>query len=447
MQKIRVRYAPSPTGFLHIGNARTALFNYLFATRYQGELIIRIEDTDLARNVAESEKKQLEQLNWLGIKWNEGPDIGGPLGPYRQSERLTFYQKYTQILLDKKLAYKEYQNDNSKYVVRFKVPAETKYEFKDLIRGSLSFDSKEIEDWIIMKENGYPTYNYAVVIDDHLMAISHIFRGEEHITNTPKQMMIYQAFGWKIPTFAHISLILNEQKKKLSKRDKNVIQFIEKYMSLGYVPEALFNFLFLLGFAPKSNKTIFSLEEMVSLFDKTRFIKAPAIFDVLKLSFINSQYLKKMTLVDLVSRTAVFFNQAKIVISQEKLTKIVSLFQSRISYLAEIVHLYQRFFVEPKEVKEEFLIFIKENKGFNLVQIIYNILYKLENFDSVNIKESIASLEQQSPLKGKHLFILIRIASTLQMNGPHLPIYLELLGKETVLKNIQTILSLLSEKN
>ncbi|WP_017192711.1 glutamate--tRNA ligase [Italian clover phyllody phytoplasma] len=447
MQKIRVRYAPSPTGFLHIGNARTALFNYLFAARYQGELIIRIEDTDLARNVADSEKKQLEQLNWLGIKWNEGPDIGGPLGPYRQSERLTFYQKYTQILLDKKLAYKEYQKDNSKYVVRFKVPAETKYEFKDLIRGSLSFDSKEIEDWIIMKENGYPTYNYAVAIDDHLMAISHVFRGEEHITNTPKQIMIYQAFGWEIPTFAHISLILNEQKKKLSKRDKNVIQFIEKYMTLGYVPEALFNFLFLLGFAPKSNKTIFSLEEMVSLFDKTRFIKAPAIFDVPKLSFINSQYLKKMPLVDLVSQTAVFFNQAKIVISQEKLTKIVSLFQSRISYLAEIVHLYQRFFVEPKEVKEEFLIFIKENKGFNLVQILYNILYKLENFDSVNIKESIANLEQQSHLKGKHLFILIRIVSTLQMNGPHLPIYLELLGKETVLKNIQTILSFLSEKN
>ncbi|MEC4558825.1 MAG: glutamate--tRNA ligase ['Conium maculatum' witches'-broom phytoplasma] len=447
MPKIRVRYAPSPTGFLHIGNARTALFNYLFAARYQGELIIRIEDTDLARNVADSEKKQLEQLNWLGIKWTEGPDIGGPVGPYRQSERLALYQKYTQILLDKKLAYKEYQNDKTKYVVRFKVPAETKYDFQDLIRGSLSFDSKEIEDWIIMKENGYPTYNYAVAIDDHLMAISHVFRGEEHITNTPKQMMIYQAFGWEIPTFAHISLILNEQKKKLSKRDQNVIQFIEKYMTLGYVPEALFNFLFLLGFAPKSNKTIFSLEEIVSLFDKTRFIKAPAIFDVPKLSFINSQYLKKMPLEDLVPQTAVFFNQANIVISEEKLTKIVSLFQSRISYLAEIVDLYQSFFIEPKEVKEEFLTFIKENKGFNLVQILYNILYKLENFDSVNIKESITNLEQHTPLKGKNLFILIRIATTLQMNGPHLPIYLELLGKETVLKNIQTILNLSSEKN
>jgi glutamyl-tRNA synthetase/nondiscriminating glutamyl-tRNA synthetase len=441
MQKIRVRYAPSPTGFLHIGNARTALFNYLFAARYKGELIIRIEDTDLARNIENSDKKQLEQLSWLGIKWTEGPYRGGELGPYRQSERLDIYQKYTGILLEKKIAYKEYQKDNHKYVVRFKVPSETKYEFKDLIRGLLIFESKDIEDWIIMKANGYPTYNYAVAIDDHLMKISHIFRGEEHITNTPKQMMIYQSFGWEIPTFAHISLILNEKKKKLSKRDNNIIQFIEKYIDLGYVPEALFNFLFLLGFAPKSNKTIFSLEEMVSLFDKKRFIKAPAIFDVQKLSFINSQYLKKMPLVDLVSQTETFFHKEKIFLSNDRLTKIVSLFQNRISYIQEIVNLYQFFFIEQKEVQEEFFTFIKENKGFNLIKILYNILYKLEIFESISIKESIATLEHQSHLKGKNLFILIRIASTLQMNGPHLPIYLELLGKETVLKNIQTILS------
>ncbi|GAK73821.1 glutamate--tRNA ligase, partial ['Chrysanthemum coronarium' phytoplasma] len=213
MKKIKVRYAPSPTGFLHIGNARTALFNYLFAKHNQGEFIIRIEDTDFSRNVEGGEASQLKNLHWLGIDWNEGPDIQGPFGPYRQSERLAIYQKYAQKLLDQDLAYKEFQEGHTTFAIRFRVPTNQTFAFDDLIRGKLTFQSQEIEDFIILKSNGYPSYNFAVVIDDHLMQISHIFRGEEHITNTPKQIMIYQAFQWHLPQFAHMTLILNDNKK------------------------------------------------------------------------------------------------------------------------------------------------------------------------------------------------------------------------------------------
>src|SRR5690554_4591230 len=205
MTKIRTRYAPSPTGTLHIGNARTALFNYLFAKHHQGEFVVRIEDTDIERNVEGGVESQLNDLKWLGITWDEGPLVGGLYGPYFQLERLEIYQKYAHDLLDQGLAYKDYKEGSSNYAIRFKVPSNREFNFDDVIRGKLSFLSEDVEDWIILKENGIPTYNFAVVIDDHLMEISHVFRGEEHITNTPKQIMIYEAFNWELPTFGHRS--------------------------------------------------------------------------------------------------------------------------------------------------------------------------------------------------------------------------------------------------
>ncbi|HEY8405903.1 MAG TPA: glutamate--tRNA ligase family protein, partial [Acholeplasma sp.] len=252
MAKVRARYAPSPTGLLHIGNARTALFNYLFAKHHGGDFLIRIEDTDVARNVEGGEASQLNYLKWLGISWDEGPDIGGPHGPYHQLKRLDLYKKYADELLERGLAFKEYKEGSNKYAIRFKVPKDVTYTFDDVIRGKLTFESKEIEDWIIMKDNGIPTYNFAVVIDDHHMEITHVFRGEEHITNTPKQIMVYQAFGWEVPTFGHMTIIVNEKRKKLSKRDKDVVQFIGEYDQLGYLPEAMLNFLSLLGWTPAS---------------------------------------------------------------------------------------------------------------------------------------------------------------------------------------------------
>ncbi|MDO8168190.1 glutamate--tRNA ligase [Candidatus Phytoplasma melaleucae] len=441
---IRLRYAPSPTGDgLHIGNARTALFNYLFACRYKGCLIIRIEDTDLVRHVTNSEMKQLSQLKWLGIKWVEGPDIGGLLGPYRQSERLHIYQKYTKILLDKGLAYKEYQQDSiNKFVVRFKVPLQQKYEFDDLIRGRLCFESKDIEDWIIIKENGYPTYNYAAAIDDYLMQISHVLRGEEHITNTPKQIMIYQAFGWQIPFFAHMSLILNENKKKLSKRDTSTDQFVEKYIDLGYLPESLFNFLFLLGFSPKSNQTIFSSEEIIALFNQERFIKSSAVFDVAKLSFINKQHLRNMPFSELVDKANFFLKKSDIFLKFEWLTKMILLFKDRIHYIKEIVDLYYLFFKNENKITEDCIAFLRINKGVEVANFLYHLLNKLDNLESYSIKMIVDKLAQQLDINIKTMFRITRIVCTHKKYGPDLFVYLELLGKKKVLNNIQSTLVL-----
>lgn len=215
MDRVRVRYAPSPTGLLHIGNARSALFNYIFARHFGGDFIVRIEDTDVSRNVKDGEASQLDNLSWLGLDWDESPDKGGAFGPYRQLERLEIYQKYAHQLLESGFAYKEYRENSDAYAVRFRVPKDEEYIFNDIVRGELRFLSKDVEDWIMLKDNGIPTYNFAVVIDDHLMEITHVLRGEEHITNTPKQMMVYRAFGWMEPQFGHMTIIVNEQKKKI----------------------------------------------------------------------------------------------------------------------------------------------------------------------------------------------------------------------------------------
>ena len=331
--EVRVRYAPSPTGHLHIGNARTALFNYLFARNQGGKFIIRIEDTDVKRNVAGGEESQLKYLKWLGIDWDESIDIGGGYGPYRQTERLDIYNKYWQELLDRGLAYRCYcteeeleqereeqteRGETPRYSgrhrdlteeqrqafeaegrvpsIRFRVPEGRTYAFDDIVKGSISFDTAEMGDFVIVKKDGIPTYNFAVVLDDYLMKISHVLRGEDHISNTPRQLMIYEAFGWEPPQFGHMTLIVNEQRKKLSKRDESIIQFISQYDELGYLPEAMFNFITLLGWSPEGEQEIFTREELVSVFNPERLSKSPAVFDTQKLSWMNNEYLKKADL-------------------------------------------------------------------------------------------------------------------------------------------------------
>ncbi|MDO8057181.1 glutamate--tRNA ligase [Candidatus Phytoplasma gossypii] len=440
MESVRVRYAPSPTGNgLHIGNARTAFFNYLFAHVFKGSFVIRIEDTDVFRNVIGSEEKQLLQLKWLGFDWSEGPDVGGSYGPYRQSERLSIYDKYTRILLEKKLAYKVYSHSNKNdYVVRFRVPKDQQYSFVDLIRGPISFASKDIEDWIILKENGYPTYNYAVVIDDYLMKISHILRGEEHITNTPKQIMIYKAFNWKIPNFAHMSLILDQNKKKMSKRNcDDVIQFIEQYRNLGYLPEAILNFLFFLGFAPNTNQTILNKENIINLFDIKRFSKDPAVFDISKLNFINREYLKKLSLEELVAKAKIFFKQFQIDLEHDRISKLVFLLHDRIYYIQEIIDLYRFFFVTEHLVTYELKFFLTEHKGYELIPILSEMFHKLDIFKSFELKQIILNLKQDFDMDLKILFKTVRILCTCQSQGPNLFDYLELLGKNQVLKNLE----------
>ncbi|MCR1808660.1 glutamate--tRNA ligase [Haploplasma modicum] len=443
MKKVRTRYAPSPTGFLHIGNARSALFTYLYAKHYNGDFIIRIEDTDVLRNVEGGEESQLKYLTWLGLEWQESPDKGGPFGPYRQLERLELYQKYANILLEKGLAYKEYREDSDKFAIRFRVPENKTYEFDDIVRGTLRFESKEVEDWILMKDNGIPTYNFAVVIDDHLMEITDVLRGEEHITNTPKQMMVYEAFGWDIPRFGHMTIIVNEERKKLSKRDKNVIQFIQEYEEAGYLPEAMFNFISLLGWSPGGEEEILSKDEIIKLFDPSKLSKSPAMFDKVKLGYINSRYIKMLDDNILKDKAKVFFDKANIQIKDDKwLLNLVKLFKDRMSYVGEIVELYNNFFHHEFNLNEEELNVLKEFNSEEMLLTFEKLLSDLNDFTHDAINDAIKETGKITNTKGKPLFMSLRIATTGDMHGPSLPMTLELLGKDEVLNRIKLTIKL-----
>ena len=382
MEKVRVRYAPSPTGFLHIGNARTALFDYLFAKHHNGTFVLRIEDTDVERNVEGGEESQLFYLNWLGIEPDESAQKPNPkYGPYRQTERLDIYKKYVDILLEKGYAYKcfctseEIEEDYNRqieagvtatrynrkclnltkeeikqkeeagipYSIRLRVPNHKTYEFEDLIRGHVSFESKDIGDFVIVKSNGIPTYNFAVVIDDHLMEISHVFRGEEHISNTPKQLMIYEMLGWEAPKFGHMTIIVNENHKKLSKRDNSIMQFMSQYKEAGYLPEAMVNFLALLGWSPAGEQEIFSMEELIKEFDETRLSKSPSMFDKSRLTWVNNRYIKNLSEDDFFNLCYPFLNEAYDLsnVNVDKVKEIINSFKEELSYGKEIVEKIQ----------------------------------------------------------------------------------------------------------
>jgi len=484
MSDIRVRYAPSPTGHLHIGNARTALFNYLFARNQKGQFIIRIEDTDQKRNIAGGEESQLKYLKWLGMDWDESVDVGGEYGPYRQSERLDIYKKYYEDLLEKGLAYKCYcteeelekereeqiargeaprysgkcrhltkedqarlEAEGRKPSIRFRVPEGKVYRFNDIVKGEVSFASEDIGDFVIVKKDGMPLYNFAVAIDDHLMKISHVLRGDDHISNTPKQLMIYEAFGWEPPTFGHMTLIVNENHKKLSKRDESIIQFIEQYEALGYLPEALFNFIALLGWSPVGEEEIFSKEELIEIFDPARLSKSPAVFDRQKLIWMNNQYMKKLPVEKVVELALPHLVNAGRVPENpspeqlEMVNKLVALYQEQMSYGAEIVSLSELFFKEEISYDETGKAILSEEQVPEVLRAFLQELEDLEPFEAAEIKAAIKRVQKATGQKGKKLFMPIRVAVTGQEHGPELPNTIELLGKETVKKRIQNILS------
>lgn len=484
MSKVRVRYAPSPTGFLHIGNARTALFNYLFARKYNGDFIIRIEDTDIERNVEGGEASQLKYLNWLGIEWDESVDKPNPkYGPYRQLERLDLYRQYAEELVEKGFAYRcycteeELENERKalseekashwhysrrclhatgeeleqlkqrgEYTIRFKVPENETYTFNDLVKGEVTFSSKDVGDWVILKKNGIPTYNFAVVVDDHLMDITHVLRGEEHITNTPKQIMVYRAFGWEVPIFGHMTLIVKEDGKKLSKRDPNIIAFIEQYEKMGYLPEALFNFISLLGWSPEGEEEILSKEQLIKLFDERRLSKSPATFDRQKLEYINNRYIKQLSTEEMVDLCKSHLEEAGITEgkTEEWTTNLVNLFHDRMSYGAEIVDLYREFFEHEFVIEGDELAFIQQDGVRETISCFKEEIEDLTDFIAENIQGAIKNAGKKAKAKGKLLFMPCRIATTGQMHGPELPRMLELLGKEEVLKRLTYTLELLA---
>lgn len=491
--KIRVRYAPSPTGHLHIGNARTALFNYLYARHQGGDFIIRTEDTDLKRNIVDGEQSQLENLAWLGMDWDESATKPGLYGPYRQSERLDIYHPYVEQLLAEDKAYKCYMTEEElevereeqiargeaphysgkhahltdeqqaafeaegrPWVVRFRVPQDITYEFDDIVKGPIKFESKSVSgDWVIQKRDGYPTYNFAVVIDDHLMEISHVLRGDDHIANTPKQMMIYDAFGWEQPRFGHMTLIINsDTNKKLSKRDESILQFIEQYRDLGYLPEAMFNFIVLLGWSPKGEDEIFSREQLINIFDVERLSTSPAAFDVKKLEWINNTYMKASDLKTVVNLSLPHLQAAGRVSStpdaQEMawVEKLVSLYHDEMSYGAQIVELSALFFNDHLHLDTAAREEMGEATADTVIEAVESKLTDLapEDYNEATIKALIKSIQKETGIKGRKLFMPIRIAVSGQMHGPELARVIELLGKEKVLNHIRQVKSQLAEK-
>src|SRR5690625_4243597 len=483
-KRVRVRYAPSPTGHLHIGNARTALFNYLYAKHFNGEFIIRIEDTDEKRNVEGGEESQLKFLKWLGIEWDEGADIGGAYGPYRQTERLDIYQKYVDELLERDLAYEcymteeeleqereeqrakgqvpkysgahsklteeqieQFRKEGRKPSIRIRVPKNKTYTFHDIVRGNISIESSDYGDWVIVKKDGIPTYNFAVAIDDHLMQISHVLRGEEHISNTPRQMMVYDAFGWEPPQFGHMTLILNEERKKLSKRDQHILQFIEQYEKLGFLPEAMFNFITLLGWSPGGEEEMFTREQLIDIFDPKRLSTSAAIFDVKKLEWMNGEYIKKENVERVIDLALPHLIEAKRIskdADEAKLNwvkEIIALYQEQLRYGAEIVELTELFFKTEIAYDEAAEKVLQEEQVADVLQVLTDKLIHLDDFTEENIKEQIKQTQKETKQRGKKLFMPIRVATTGQTHGPELPKAIELLGKEVVIKRLDQVLN------
>ena len=472
---VRVRYAPSPTGHLHIGNARTALFNYLYAKKHHGTFIVRIEDTDIARNVETGIESQLAHLSWLGIEADESMNKEGSYGPYRQLERLDIYQKHANILLEKGLAYKCYctaeelaeerekqlargddqlhysrkclhaPEQDKPYTIRFKVPEKTNYTFSDIVKGEVTFRSEDVGDWVIMKQNNIPTYNFACAIDDYLMKITHVLRGEDHITNTPKQLMIFDAFSWEKPTYGHMTLIVNENNKKLSKRDAEIIQFIDQYKNLGYLPEAMFNFIALLGFSPDSETEIQPMESLIDLFDENRLSTSPAKFDKDKLAYINNRYIKQQTHDETVALCKPFVNEAKIGKYQDEawVDSLVSVFKDRLSFGKEIVDLYHAFFDQPFGIEGEALSFMQQEGVKALVNTFKTIIQSQNDLTPETLKNAIKEAGKAEKMKGKMLFMPIRISVSGAMHGPDLPQMMHIMGKEIIEERLNKTLSLI----
>jgi len=475
MKKYRLRYAPSPTGFLHIGNTRTALMNYLFAKHHDGDFIVRIEDTDLERNVDGAIDSQFDNLKWLGIIPDESfLNPKEVYGEYMQSRKFQIYKDMAMKLVNEGKAYKCYCNpeqlelernrqlengilapkyagtcrtlkndENDKaYNIRFKVPENKIYKINDLVRGLVEFDSKEIGDFVILKTNGIATYNFAVVVDDYDMKISHVVRGEEHISNTPRQCMIYEAFNWDMPVFCHLTLIVDDTKKKLSKRSGNSLFFISQYREKGYLPEAIFNYISLLGWSPSGEQEIFERNELINIFDEKRFSKSPSTFDVIKLKWINSQWMKKLTEEEYLSFTKKFIDKEKFDIDSKNeswLNDVLLLFKKELEFGAQI-NAHLNMFFNSQHINKEIL---KQLSDFNDYKImIHDFKEKVKclvTFDENEIKLLIKDMGIKHNRKGKDLFMPLRICSTLSEHGPELAKTIMLIGRDNVIKNIESL--------
>ncbi len=480
---VRLRFAPSPTGYLHIGGLRTALYNYLYAKQKGGKFLLRIEDTDRTRYVEGAIENLIHELKWAGVEADEGVCLDengkitevGECGPYIQSERVEkgIYNKYAEELIENGYAYycfcskerlddvKNQQKADGKiprydglcrgvsiedakkriangesYVIRLKLPENRDIVFEDVIKGRITINTNDMDDQVLIKADGFPTYHFAVVVDDHLMGITHIVRGDEWISSTPKHIYLYEALGFEKPIFVHLPTVLNKSGKKLSKRNDDAS--VEDFRLKGYLPEALINYLALVGWSPESNEEILSLDEMVKQFSFDRVSKSGGVFDVDKLDWVNAQYIRKMEVSELAKLVKPYLVKAGFIkedICEKRLELITKTFQESISRLPEIVEqsrfLFEDVTVEPEALKMrnvEHIEILKEKMKEELSQI--------EEMDEETAKGFMKKVQKASGFKGKDLYMPVRALLTGQVHGPELSNILEILGKGEILRRL-----------
>lgn len=473
--EIRVRFAPSPTGFLHVGGLRTALFNYLFARKNSGKFILRIEDTDRKRYIPGAMEDLISTLKILGLHYDEGPDVGGNYGPYIQSERTELYRKFAKKLVDSGNAYycfcsaerlknlREEQRKrkldpmydgkcrnlskdeieeklrlNIPFVIRLKFPKEGKTIFYDKIREKIEVENSLVDDQVLIKSDGFPTYHLANVVDDHLMKITHIIRGEEWLSSVPKHFFLYKSFGWEIPKLVHLPLLLNPDRSKLSKRQGDIT--VESYLEKGYLPEALINFIALLGWHAPDDREIYSLKELEQAFSLKRINKSSAVFDIEKLNWMNGWYLRKLDINYIAEKAKPFFEKSGIDINDnKKYLKVIQNARVRVSSLSEIIE-HSKMFYEDLDFTDEDRELINEENSQKIYSYLIDKLKGQESWSNDDINSLIKKAIEDLDIKGKDYYFPVRLALFGKCHGPDLPVILDILGKDEIIKRLQNLI-------
>lgn len=487
MDQVRVRFAPSPTGYLHVGSSRTALFNYLFAKHHNGVFVLRIEDTDLARSTEASTQAILDGMKYLELFWDEGPEVGGDYGPYFQSQRLDLYREYADKLLEAGRAYQCFctpeeldqirkeaveQGRDPKYdgrcfhlsdaerqqfieqgrkpVLRFKAEYEGTTVVEDLIRGKVTFDNNQLDDFVIVKSDGMPTYNFAVVVDDALMRISHVIRGEDHLSNTPKQIQLYEALSFPVPKFAHIPMILGPDKTLLSKRHgaTSVTQFRDE----GYLPDAMVNYLALLGWSYDDSQTIFKRDDLIRKFALEKVSKNPAVFDITKLQWMNGVYIRDLSLDEFYQIALPLFQSwgyiSEEVTSEEesRLKAVLAILQERVKLLSELKEASYYFFEDELRYNEKALnkVLFKEGAAEVLNALLPELL-NVKDYTQENLEPLFRKVQEQFDCKLAAVIQPVRVAVTGTNVSPGIYEVLALLGRAKTCERIKDALALIRQ--
>jgi glutamyl-tRNA synthetase len=471
---IRVRFAPSPTGYLHVGGLRTALYNYLFAKHNGGKFILRIEDTDQSRKVEGALENLIRTLKWAGLEYDEGPDKDGSCGPYIQSQRLPIYRKHALDLIQKGTAYycfctperleevrknqtvlkqsfsydrrcREIPSEEAerriaageKYVVRMKVPLTGEMTFEDAIRGKVTIAYKVLDDQVILKSDGFPTYHLAVVVDDHLMGITHVIRGEEWLPSAPKHLLLYRYFGWDAPVLAHLPLLLNPDKSKLSKRQGDVA--VEDYRSKGYLKEAIINFVAFLGWNPGDEREVFTLDQLIHDFSLERVGKAGAVFNVEKLNWLNQQHIRLLSDETLAEMFRPMLEAKGIQIADETyFLRVIELLKEKLTFPQDFGEYSTYFFEDPKTYEEEGVRKYWEPKTPERLVRLAEVLNDMQDFSHPTIEAAMKRLADELQIKTSKLIHPARLVVSGKQVGPSLYELMSVLGKETVVRRLRT---------